>query len=1025
MSYLDALLASARTSVNRMIVHPTEPTVLAPMLEASTEVVPEELLSADDVVCQVCGGVDSSQANDILLCDTCPRGFHMLCLPRPLATVPDGEWTCHICEPQKLGFTAADEHKMAWAPKLQLWAEDKKGQWGKARVVIVKPPPRPEGDGDSGASSSSGSGGGGALPKPSPITVKISFSGFSAKYDEWIEVGVGKLRPLEEGPKCKEGFGDEYYVMEEVLDRRMKNGRTEYMTTWEGWNVPTWEPKSSFVGPDAKRKLESFLLALRDEDDGVDDAQQQQEEDAGAAKGHAGVRGTNGASTTRGGFPCAPTPPLFMLPRVQPLPESRSWTHLSSNHPVADQQLTFVPWLGDEEMDRERMLEVEMITTKADLAAVAIGAHEKVADAHRALGGQAAAEAANPRLAGWQKNKQQPTDLQQTNACEPAMGQGAPSAAEPDSFHVVPHAAEETLLPLSLNRSVLSSLFCRRCFVYDCMVHPLAKPRPRWHYAPTRYRERKGDAEAGRAAEEAAARMPRAEQSALFAPLADYATVAPPSVAEDEATAAAIARCTCKLAPTRETLFMSDQLFCTRSSSSPAKSNGGKGDAKSSKGKAAIKAEVAAVAAPPQPQPTAPLVAAQPSKAQGLTALQVRRKQGVRAESYGTGCDTDGPCDTSNPNCLCISKSNFCEAHCTCGPTCKNRWRGCRCNRDCGTKSCPCFAVGRECDPDVCGCHASNFARAECKNCMPQRSSTVNRATVKIGRGRPKLAKANVQKAEGPPSAHVRKDAAHVCSKCGQRFKIACTMHERYCKGEQVAGMSASEEADDANGANEEDAQSTDGEDGDTEMVESSAAAPAAAVPSASAASSRDLVQIASEQSASPSEAPAPVLLAGRCRNMSIQLHEQVPLLIGPSTIPVAGYGAFAPRTIENGTFLLEYRGELISQDEANRRGQVYDRRASSYLFDLNDVQVVDACRKGNRSRFLNHSENANAFTRILSRRGEHHIGIFAKRRVERGEEIFFDYRYDCEEKESYGFKQRRKRRDESAEPAHKRPRAH
>ena len=74
---------------------------------------------------------------------------------------------------------------------------------------------------------------------------------------------------------------------------------------------------------------------------------------------------------------------------------------------------------------------------------------------------------------------------------------------------------------------------------------------------------------------------------------------------------------------------------------------------------------------------------------------------------------------------------------------------------------------------------------------------------------------------------------------------------------------------------------------------------------------------------------------------MSIQLREQVPLLIGPSTIPVAGWGAFAPRAIENGTFLVEYRGETISQAEANRRGlNLYDRRTSSYLFDLNDVQV-------------------------------------------------------------------------------------
>ena len=84
---------------------------------------------------------------------------------------------------------------------------------------------------------------------------------------------------------------------------------------------------------------------------------------------------------------------------------------------------------------------------------------------------------------------------------------------------------------------------------------------------------------------------------------------------------------------------------------------------------------------------------------------------------------------------------------------------------------------------------------------------------------------------------------------------------------------------------------------------------------------------------------------------------------------------------------------------------QVYDKRASSYLFDVNDVQVVDAGRKGNRSRFANHSDAPNACSRILSCRGDHHIGIFAKKSIQRGEEITFDYRYDESERQQFGFK--------------------
>lgn len=50
---------------------------------------------------------------------------------------------------------------------------------------------------------------------------------------------------------------------------------------------------------------------------------------------------------------------------------------------------------------------------------------------------------------------------------------------------------------------------------------------------------------------------------------------------------------------------------------------------------------------------------------------------------------------------------------------------------------------------------------------------------------------------------------------------------------------------------------------------------------------------------------------------------------------------------VNKNDYLGEYTGELISHREADKRGKIYDRANSSFLFDLNDQACVSLSQHG------------------------------------------------------------------------------
>ncbi|ETM40368.1 hypothetical protein L914_13665 [Phytophthora nicotianae] len=133
------------------------------------------------------------------------------------------------------------------------------------------------------------------------------------------------------------------------------------------------------------------------------------------------------------------------------------------------------------------------------------------------------------------------------------------------------------------------------------------------------------------------------------------------------------------------------------------------------------------------------------------------------------------------------------------------------------------------------------------------------------------------------------------------------------------------------------------------------------------------------------------------CQNRSIALSKEKHVRMGRSKLSAAGWGLFVEEFVAKDEFIIEYIGEMVSQEEADRRGAVYDKVDRSYLFNLDTKTVIDSTRKGNKTRFINHSKNPNCACKIMNVSSDFRIGLYAIHDIQPHTELFFDYGYDKE----------------------------
>ncbi|OAA35766.1 SET domain protein [Metarhizium rileyi] len=108
------------------------------------------------------------------------------------------------------------------------------------------------------------------------------------------------------------------------------------------------------------------------------------------------------------------------------------------------------------------------------------------------------------------------------------------------------------------------------------------------------------------------------------------------------------------------------------------------------------------------------------------------------------------------------------------------------------------------------------------------------------------------------------------------------------------------------------------------------------------------------------------------------------------------GYGVRSNRCFKANQIIMEYTGEIITEEECERRmNEVYKNNECYYLMSFDQNMIIDATT-GSIARFVNHSCNPNCRMIKWIVSGQPRMALFAgDRPILTGDELTYDYNFD------------------------------